>query len=341
MNRDEPNRVIEDSSKMNGHGDGVGPATDLPAVTPPTAGFLVQLFGVPLAIVAVAVIVWLLFGKIAASHRSPQEYIEDLRSPNFERRWSAARDLASILPHNEQWQRDDEFAQNLANELDSMLSTEPRDSTEIRYMHYVAETLGEFRSVAGVPALRRALGQSADRDVREAAVMGLGKLADRNDGLSDPAAIDDLIEATHDDDRVIRLKSAWVLGRTNNDRAVTGLVPLLGSGDHELRLNAATALTRLGSTAAFDTLAEMIDLEQLEPTLKASGLTDSQIETQMVTIPWAALQSLTLLADRSTGMDLERFRESAQTLANSAKSSRVVVCAREFLIALDRAKAKK
>src|SRR5206468_1762631 len=42
-----------------------GPPVDLPPVEPPTAGFILQLFVIPAIIVAVVVVVWLLFGKLA------------------------------------------------------------------------------------------------------------------------------------------------------------------------------------------------------------------------------------------------------------------------------------
>jgi HEAT repeat protein len=315
------------------------PPADLPAVTPPTAGVLVQLFGVPLAIVIVAVMVWLLFGKIAGSHRTTDEYLDDLHSPNFERRWSAARDLASILPHKKDWQGDEVFAQKLALELERQLTSGPSSPTEIRYVHYIAETLGEFRSLAGVPALRQALTQSADRDVREAAVMGLGKLADRVGTLSDPGAIEDLVVATHDDDPVIQVKATWILGRTANEQAIPGLIPLLGDSDYEVRLNAASSLARLGSTAGVDVLAEMLDLENLQQTLQARRLTPSQVESQMVAIPWSALQSLMLLLQKSPDSDLEQFRDQAEVLSRSG-SSRVSTSAKEFLLKWNAAKSK-
>jgi HEAT repeat protein len=316
-----------------------GSPIDLPEVTPPTAGFLIQLFGVPLGIVVVAVMVWLLFGKIAGSQRTTKDYLEDLHSPNFERRWSAARDLASLLPHNAEWQDDAEFARELALELDRQLASGPGSPTEIRYVHYIAETLGEFRSVAGIPSLRRALNESSDRDVREAAVMGLGKLADRLGGLNDAAAIADLIAATHDEDSVIRVKAAWILGRTANEQAIPGLIPLLGHSDYEVRLNAANSLARLGSTAGVEVFAEMINLVELRQTLEARGLTRSQLESQMVAIPWSALQSLTLLAQRSPDADLDQFRSAAELLAQTG-TARVSTSAREFLVQLN-SKTKK
>jgi HEAT repeat protein len=316
------------------------PPQDLPTVTPPTAGFLVQLFGVPLAIVAVAVLVWLLFGKIAASHRTPEEYLDDLHSSNFERRWSAARDLASILPRNKEWQENEAFAQKIANELETQLAAGPTGPNEIHYVHYIAETLGEFQSLVGVPALRKALDAGADRDIREAAVMGLGKLADRVGGLRDSGAIADLLTTTRDDDPAIRVKATWILGRTANPEAIPGLIPLLGASDVEVRHNAAASLARLGSDAGVAVLAEMMDLEQLRPSLEARGLTPSQIESQMVAIPWSAMQSLMLLLDTAPQTDLEQLRKPAETLSRTGKT-RVAVCANEFLLRLNKSKPNK
>jgi HEAT repeat protein len=313
---------------------------DLPEVQPPTAGFIVQLFGIPLAIVAVAVLVWLLFGKIASSHQSPAEYMQDLRSPNFERRWSAARDLASILPHNAQWQNDQEFAAELANELESELIDGPSGPQEIRYVHFIAEALGEFRSEAGIPALRKALSREVDRDVREAAVMGLGKLAGRLDGLHDPDAIDDLVAtARDDDDPTIRVKATWILGRTRNERAINGLTSLVNDGDPEVRLNAAASLASLGSTAGLETLAEMLDSNQLRQSLQARGLGSPQVESQLVAIPLSALQSLSLLLENLPSADLEPLRHDVEALANHG-NRRIQISAKDLLIKMNSDRSK-
>jgi HEAT repeat protein len=295
----------------------------------------VQLFGIPLAIVAVAVLVWLLFGKIASSHQSPTEYMQDLRSPNFERRWSAARDLASILPHNTEWQNYQQFAKDLADELESELISGPSGPKEIRYVHFIAEALGEFRSEAGIPALRMALNREVDRDVREAAVMGLGKLAGRLDGLHNSDAIDDLVSAARNDDNAtIRVKATWILGRTRNSRAVAGLTLLLNDGDPEVRLNAASSLASLGSTAGLDTLAEMLDTNELRQSLQTRGLSESQLNSQMVAIPLSALQSLTMLSEIVPDSNLESLRTKIEVLTRH-DSRRIQISAKDLLIHLN------
>ena len=49
--------------------DRPGTLADLPPVEPPSAGFVVQLFVIPAAVVVVVIIVWLLFGKLAGGER--------------------------------------------------------------------------------------------------------------------------------------------------------------------------------------------------------------------------------------------------------------------------------
>ncbi|MBV8266772.1 MAG: hypothetical protein JO252_10645, partial [Planctomycetaceae bacterium] len=52
------------------HDPAPGPVlSDLPPVEAPSAGFIVQLFVIPAVIVAVVIVVWLLFGKLAGGER--------------------------------------------------------------------------------------------------------------------------------------------------------------------------------------------------------------------------------------------------------------------------------
>ena len=57
------------------------PLADLPPVEAPSAGFVIQLFVIPAVVVAVVIMVWLLFGKLAGGERDPAEYVRRLRTP--------------------------------------------------------------------------------------------------------------------------------------------------------------------------------------------------------------------------------------------------------------------
>lgn len=69
----------------------------LPEVTPPSAGFIVQLFLVPAVIVMAIVGVWALFGQLAATGHDWQELIVELRSNNKHRRDRAMLSLAQMI----------------------------------------------------------------------------------------------------------------------------------------------------------------------------------------------------------------------------------------------------
>ena len=70
---------------------------DLPPVTPPSAGFIVQLFVIPALIVMGVVSVWALFGKLADSGSDWQQLVAELGGGNEHRRWRAAQELAQVL----------------------------------------------------------------------------------------------------------------------------------------------------------------------------------------------------------------------------------------------------
>src|ERR1039457_3477018 len=82
----------------SGDGDKSATLPDLPPVEPPSAGFVVQLFVIPAAVVVVVIIVWLLFGKLAGGERDAMDYVRQLRSPTAN--WRLAFELASLIQHD-------------------------------------------------------------------------------------------------------------------------------------------------------------------------------------------------------------------------------------------------
>src|SRR3954469_22661870 len=90
--------------------------TDLPPVEAPSAGFIVQLFVIPAVVVAVVIVVWLLFGKLAGGERDALEYVRMLRSPSAN--WRAAFELASLIQNDSRLARD----QALMGELTDLLA---------------------------------------------------------------------------------------------------------------------------------------------------------------------------------------------------------------------------
>ena len=74
------------------------PLPDLPPVKAPSAGFVVQLFVIPAVVVAVVILVWLLFGKLAGGERDPAEYVRRFRPASGD--WRSAFELASLIQND-------------------------------------------------------------------------------------------------------------------------------------------------------------------------------------------------------------------------------------------------
>ncbi len=172
-----------------------GTLPDLPPVEPPSAGFVVQLFVIPAAVVVVVIIVWLLFGKLAGGERDATEYVRQLRSQNAN--WRLAFELASLIQHDGKIGSDPV----LLGELSDLLSHDlDQPDADPKLMQYLALTLGAFRTLeaksnTGQPIdplvpLGRALSTKYPTPIRIAAAASLAKQAARLDGkLDDEAAV--------------------------------------------------------------------------------------------------------------------------------------------------------
>src|SRR5512135_136606 len=139
--------------------------SDLPPVEAPSAGFIVQLFVIPAIIVAVVIVVWLLFGKLAGGERDAMEYVRLLRAPNAN--WRAANraafELASLIQNDPKLANDPE----LLGELTDLLAHDLDHAGNPEMTQYVALAIGKFqtldaRSKGGqkidpLPTLARAL----------------------------------------------------------------------------------------------------------------------------------------------------------------------------------------
>src|SRR4051794_7662003 len=192
---------------------------DLPPVEAPSAGFIVQLFVIPAVVVAVVVVVWLLFGKLAGGERDAREYVRLLRSPSAN--WRAAFELASLIQNDARLGHDPV----LLGELSDLLAHDLDQGENPKLTQYVALTLGAFqtldaRSLSGQPvdpiaALVRALAAPQPAPVRIAAAASLAKHAARLEGtLDDPRAVRALGEAGSDPaaEAELRQMAVYALG---------------------------------------------------------------------------------------------------------------------------------
>lgn len=103
------------------------PEKGLPAVVPPSGKHIVQLFVVPLIMVAVALMVIVGFTWLVGGMQTSQEFHQRLESPNPDVRWRAANDLAQMLKRDDQMASDPVFGLKMADKYQQALNDFEQD----------------------------------------------------------------------------------------------------------------------------------------------------------------------------------------------------------------------
>ena len=263
--------------------------SDLPPVEAPSAGFVVQLFVIPAAVVVVVVIVWLLFGKLAGGERDAMEYVRQLQLPQAN--WRSAFELASLI-QNDQAIAVRPQAPRRADRP-PVARAGPRRGSEARRRtpklpQYLALTLGAFRTLEAhtqsgqvvdpIDPLARALEPKFDKTIRIAAAVSLAKQAARLDGkLDDPRAVKALGQMATDENPQIRQIALYALGFFGGSQAEQVLRDRIRTDeDRFTRYNAAVALGRRGDPAAESTLREMLSTADLDKVVQVDRETQKQ-----------------------------------------------------------------
>ena len=302
--------------------DPVGPPAlpDLPPVEAPSAGFVVQLFVIPAVVVAVVIVVWLLFGKLAGGERDAMEYVRQLRLPSAN--WRSAFELASLIQNDAKLGSDPK----LLGELTDLLAHHLDHPENPEMTQYVALALGRFqtldaragdgRTIDPLPTLARALSDKQPTPTRIAAAYSLAEHAARLEGrLDDANVVRALGEASENGETSLREVAVYALGFFGGEAAAQILRDRLNDADRFVRYNAAVALGRLGDPAAKGTLREMLSTTDL-----AKALTlDSDLEKQnkIEAIQLEALQALQTSIARGRPDLAESLRPEIDNLTRS------------------------
>ncbi len=272
------------------------PLPDLPPVEAPSATFVVQLFVIPAVVVAVVILVWLLFGKLAGGERDPADYVRRLRQASGD--WRSAFELASLIQNDAKLANDP----RLLGELTDLLSAELKTSENAELKVYLIKTIGAFqtldaslgdnRKLDPIEPLTLALQPAQDLSVRIEAAASLAKHAARLEGkFDDSRAVAALGEATGDSEPELRQVATYALGFFHGDAARQALQERLRSDDNRyVRYNAAVALGRQGDAAARETLREMLTTESLDRVIELTSTTEKQNKIEAIELE--ALQAL-------------------------------------------------
>ncbi|HKR63967.1 MAG TPA: HEAT repeat domain-containing protein [Thermoanaerobaculia bacterium] len=276
------------------------PSSDIPKESP--RAILFQFVVFPLGIVAIAVGIFFLFGKLASDEQTIPDYLNEVRSGGRRERWQAAYQLSQLINAGKAKQYP-----HLTDDVLRVFEEAKRDDPRIR--QYLGMVLGNLGDRRATPTLIAALGDSAV-ETRIYAALALGR-------LRDPAAVPPLLNVFGHDERDVRKAAAYALGEIGDARANPALEGALNDPIADVRYNAAIALARLGDGAAIGVLREMLDRARLD---RVEGMRPDQKEATML----AAIPAITKIAP-------EEARGILAKLAASDESLQVRAAAKEAL----------
>ena len=311
-----------------------GSASALPPVEAPTAGFILQLFLIPMMIVSVIVGVWLAFTWMAHLGNDPQDLVAALRVPN-ESGWQKADILAEMLrnPSNDQLKKDVLLAENLAQVLRGQLAAGATDEKSVLMRVFVCRALGEFRVAEALPALIEAVRTdrtTEDLLVRDAALQAIAVLARNLVAVQDAKVLqanEQLLAALLDASRdyaeegggseraKIRSAAAYTLGVVGGESATDRLGEMLQDAFPNARYNAAIGLCRHGDTRAVPVLLAMLDAQNSQ--VVEGEVSDSERARKRNLVMMNAIRAAGRLAARKPASGLSDLRDRLAQIRDS------------------------
>lgn len=275
-------------------------SSDIPRESPRAILFQFVLF--PLGIVAVAVGIFFLFGRLASDEQTIPEYLNEVRNGGQRERWQAAYQLSQLINAGEAKKHPD-----LVNNVAAVYKASKDDDPRVR--RYLSMVLGNLGDRRATPLLVEALGDQ-DVETRIYAILALGR-------LKDPASVPHLLTQAKSEERDVRKAAVYALGEIGDPRALPVLAEALNDQTPDIRYNAAIAMARFGDARAIGVVREMLDRRRLD---QVAGMRPDQKEATML----AAIPALLRIAP-------EEARAVLGPLAQSDPSLQVRSAAKEAL----------
>ena len=272
--------------------------TDVPRESPRSILFQFVIF--PLGIVCVAVVIFLLFGKLATEEHTIPDYLNAIRSGSAHERWQAAYQLSKSLKRGEAARYP-----NLEQQVAAIYVQSKHDDPRIR--RYLSKVLGTLADRRATPVLLDGL-DDRDVDNRLYTLIALGQ-------LRDPAAVPRIVQAANDEERDVRKAAYYALGEIGDPRAIPALVHGLEDEVADVRWNAAISLSQFGDRRAIPPLREMLDRTRLN---QIRDMREDQKEDAMI----VAMSAYAKLAGPEARPDLERLaRDPSLRVQAAAKEA--------------------
>jgi hypothetical protein len=240
------------------------PAIQSPLVAAPALA--VQFFLIPLAVVGMAVLVYVGFRSLLTDQRSPQDYLTEIRTGGSSRRWPAAYELSRAMT-DPRVRADRTLAPALVEAFNAAKEDDPRVR---RYLALAIGRLDPPLPPAAVAKLTQAL-NDGDSEARISAIWALGS-------SGDPAVVSTLEPLYASSDAGIRKMIVYALGALPGTGSLPTLRTALGDETPDVRWNAAVALARHGSNEGVAVLRQMLDRHYVEQSVKREARQDEDVD---------------------------------------------------------------
>ena len=272
----------------------------------------VQFFLIPLAVVAIAVSVYVGFRSLLADARSPQDYLREVQTGGSARRWPAAYELSRLMADPKV--RADA---TLAPALVKAFQDAKGDPQVRRYLALAIGRLDPPLPADAVADLTRAL-EDSDSETRISVIWALGS-------SGDAAVVPRLIPlySAPDTDPGIRKMVVYALGALPGDEQAVTLRTALQDDTADVRWNAAVALARKGRHEGVPVLRQMLDRQYVEQTVKRDVRADDDRDP-IADVMISGLRAAAQLKD-------ETLKPSVAALSQNDKSLKVRDAALEAL----------
>jgi HEAT repeat protein len=272
----------------------------------------VQFFLIPLAVVAVAVSVYVGFRSLLADARTPQEYLQEVQMGGSNRRWPAAYELSRQMADPKV--RAD---RTLAPALVKAFQNAQGDPQVRRYLALAIGRLDPPLPADAITALTAAL-EDGDSETRISVIWALGSSGDQ-------AVVPRLIPlyTAQDADAGIRKMVVYALGALPGEDQTTTLRTALEDVAPDVRWNAAVALARKGNREGVPVLKQMLDREYVERTVTREVRQDSD-QDPVADVLITGLRAAATLKDES-------LKPSVTALSRNDRSMKVRDAALEAL----------
>src|SRR5262245_23493473 len=272
----------------------------------------VQFFLIPLAVVAVTVLVYVGFRSLLADARTPQDYLMEIQRGGSDRRWPAAYELSRLMA-DPKVRADASLAPALVKAFqDSKGDTQVR-----RYLALAIGRMGPPLPAAAVAELTQAL-DDPDSETRISVIWALGSSGDQT-------VVSRLLPlyTAPDGDPGVRKITVYALGALPGEEQLPILRTALQDAVPDVRWNAAVALARKGQRDGVPVLKQMLDRDYVEQTVKREVRQDDD-QDPIADVMISGLRAAAALKDES-------LKPAVTTLSERDRSMKVRSAAIEAL----------